>query len=231
MIKDSLCAVVLALSTAACISKPAYTAPPEIITRYIQIIQSCPPSETIAEQLSSEQKAEEKRADPITPEYRALLDTIAWAEGTDCHYNMMMGRMLFKDYSAHPIETKEMPEKGFEFGPRWRKRHSTAAGRYQFLYRTYNLLKGEGFFQTGFSPEEQDRAAIYLIQKNEITQEVLEEALRKKEFIDIWNALSGEWASLPLKKTKRSRYRFQYASREENLEKIYLHFYEIHSKP
>src|SRR3989338_10009751 len=111
---------------------------------------------------------------------------------------MMMGRMLFKDYSAHPIETKEMPEKGIEFGPRWRKRYSTAAGRYQFLYKTYNLLKGEGFFQTSFSPEEQDRAAIYLIQKNEITQEVLGEAVQEKnavqqqkDFIEIWHKLSG----------------------------------------
>ena len=230
MIKDSLCAVVLALSTAACVSKTAYTPPADTTVRYILVEKACPSPEKIVEN-RPEQKIEEKKPDPITPEYHALLDTIAWAEGTDCHYNMMMGRMLFKDYSAHPIETKEMPEKGFEFGPRWRKRYSTAAGRYQFLYKTYNLLKGEGFFQTVFSPEEQDRAAIYLIQKNEITQEVLEEAIRKKEFTDVWDALSGAWASLPHKKTKRSRYRFQYASREDNLEKIFFHFYETHTKP
>src|SRR3989344_7441108 len=181
MIKDSLCAVVLALSTAACVSKTAYTPPADTTVRYILVEKACPSPEKIVEN-RPEQKIEEKKPDSVTPEYRALLDTIAWAEGTDSHYNMMMGRMLFKDYSAHPIETREMPEKGMEFGPRWRKRYSTAAGRYQFLYRTYNLLKGEGFFHTSFSPEEQDRAAIYLIQKNEITQEVLEEEIRKKEF-------------------------------------------------
>lgn len=167
--------------------------------------------------------------DFISPEYRALLNTIAWAEGTDCHYNMMVGRMLFKDYSAHPVDTGEMPEKGFPFKQRGRKywfvNYSTAAGRYQFLYRTYNLLKEKGLFQNGFTPEEQDKAALYLITQSGVTQELLEEAIQKKDFINVWHELSGEWASLPDKKTKRSKHR-QFAYKEDNLEKIYFYFYE-----
>lgn len=240
MVRDSLCALVLALSAAACVPKIAYTPPSRVITRDI-ITQSCPPSETIVKQLPCEQKAEEKKPDFITTEYRALLDTIAWAEGTDCHYNMMVGRMLFKDYSSHPIETGEMPAKGVPFKTQgrnyWRIMYSTAAGRYQFLHRTYKALTKEGFFQNGFSPEEQDRAAIYLIQKNEITQEILYEAVQEKnvvqqqkDFIEIWHKLSGTWASLPYKKTRRSRYRFQFAHENEDLQKIFFIYYDQHKK-
>lgn len=178
---------------------------------------------------ATNEPVKEQKQDSISPEYRALLDTIAWAEGTTCNYNMMIGRMLFTDYSAHPIDTGEMPPKGFEFGPRWRKRYSTAAGRYQFLHRTYLKLKEEGFFSTGFNPEEQDKAALQLIQKSGVTQEMLEKAITEKVFEDIWDALSGEWASLPLKKTKRSRYRHQYAYKQENLQKIYFYYYLLKS--
>src|SRR3989344_5181513 len=94
------------------------------------------------------QKIETEKKDFMSPEYRALLNTIAWAEGTDCHYNMMAGRMLFTDYSAHPIETGEMPKTGTPFRVRWRTLYTTAAGRYQFLHRTYRTLKNEaGLFQ------------------------------------------------------------------------------------
>ena len=174
----------------------------------------------------------QQKSDFTTPEYRALLNTIAWAEGTDCHYNMMVGRMLFKDYSSHPVETGEMPKEGFPFKQRGRRywfiNHSTAAGRYQFLYRTYTLLKEKGLFQTGFNAEEQDKAALYLITLSGITQETLEQAIKSKDFIDIWHELSDEWASLPDKKTKRSKHR-QFAYKEDNLEKIFFYFYETSS--
>ncbi len=231
MARGSLCTIVFTLSAAACVSRTAaYTSPTEPIIQYIVMEKSCP-SATI----------EEKKTDPVTPEYHALLDTIAWAEGTDHHYNMMIGRMLFTDYSSHPIETGEMPEKGIPFktreGKYWRIMYSSAAGRYQFLYRTYKSLKDEGFFQTGFSPAEQDRAAIYLIQTDEVTQEVLDEAIQEKnavqkqqEFIEIWHNLSGTWASLPHKKTKRSRYQSQFANKNEDLQKVFFIYYGQHKK-
>lgn len=195
----------------------------------------CPQLEQIIEQTPCPEKAPEQKQDSISPEYRALLDTIAWAEGTDCHYNMMVGRLLFRNYSSHPVETGEMPEKGFPFKTRgrkyWRINYSTAAGRYQFLYRTYNLLKERGFFQAGFIPEEQDQAALHLITESGITQGLLEEAIRKKDFINIWHELSGEWASLPHKKTKRSRYRSQFAYEDDKLKKMFFYFYEIRTQP
>lgn len=240
MNRGSLCAIV-ALNAAACVSQKAYTPPSDVITRYITIPQSCPAPETIVERLPCEQKIEEQKPDSITPEYRALLDTIAWAEGTDCHYNMMVGRMLFTNYASHPIETGEMPEKGVPFKTRgrkyWRIIYSTAAGRYQFLYRTYKTLKADGFFQTGFSPEEQDKAGKYLIEKQGVTQETLEQAIQEKnsakqqkEFIEIWHTLSGTWASLPHKKTKRSRYWSQFANKQEDLQKIFFIYYDQYKK-
>ena len=77
-------------------------------------------------------------------EWKALLDTIAWAEGTDKYarnnggvagYNIYYGGSAFSDLSAHPIETKE---KSYMAGP---SGGTSAAGRYQFVYNTYKALK------------------------------------------------------------------------------------------
>ncbi len=254
MNKSSLCALVLAINTASCFSKTAYTPPSEVITRYITIPRSCPPPRTVIEHLPCEQKTEEKKVDSITLEYRALLNTLAWAEGTDCHYNMMVGRMLFTNYVSHPVETGEMPKKGIPFPGKRRVRrngrwitystinYSTAAGRFQFLYRTYLTLKNEeGLFQSGFNPEEQDKAGKYLADKQGVTQELLEEAIRTKNFTELWNQLSWTWASIPCDESKkprrerricyprRGRYN-QFTYPDKDLQKIYFIFYDAAKK-
>ena len=251
MDKSSLCAVVLAISAASCVSKTAYTPPPDVITRYIVMENSCPTPEKIVERLPCEEKAEEKKVDSISPEYRALLNTISWAEGTNNHYNMMVGRMLFTDYSSHPIETGEMPEKGIPFKEKRRVKrkggwvtyrvvnYSTAAGMCQILYPTYLALKKKGFFQTGFNQEEQDKACKYLAEG--VTQEMLEEASSTKDFTEVWNKLSWVWASLPCDESKkqrkerrkcypgRGRYN-QFAYPDQDLQKIYFIFYDTHKE-
>src|SRR3989344_7413002 len=170
----------------SCVSQP-YSVP----TGYVDYDysrreeQPAPSLEKVIATNTCEQKLESKKEHSLTPEYRALLDAIAWAEGTDCHYNMMAGRMLFTNFTAHPIETGEMPKTGTPFTVRWRKVYTTAAGRYQFLHRTYLTLKNEaGLFQTGFNPEEQDKAAKYLVEKQGITQETLDEAMKTKNFTE-----------------------------------------------
>lgn len=227
----------------SCVSQP-YSVP----TGYVDYDysrreeQPAPSLEKVIATNTCEQKLESKKEHSLTPEYRALLDAIAWAEGTDCHYNMMAGRMLFTNFTAHPIETGEMPKTGTPFTVRWRKVYTTAAGRYQFLHRTYLTLKNEaGLFQTGFNPEEQDKAAKYLVEKQGITQETLDEAMKTKNFTEIWNSLSWIWASLPCDESKklrrdrrtcykgRGRYG-QFAHPHEDVEKIFFMFYEKYKR-
>ena len=246
MNNSSLCALVI-IAVTSCGYRTSYTPPPEVITRHVFSEKPCPPAEKIVETLPCEQKTEEKVTDQLSTEYRALLDTIAWAEGTDCHYNMMVGRMLFTDYSSHPLETGEMPAKGIPFTMRgrkyWKVLYSTAAGRYQFLYRTYLVLKNEaGLFQTGFNPEEQDKAGQYLIKdKQGVTEELLRSAMETRNFIEIWNQLSWQWASLPCddsKKPRKERKRCypgrgrhkQFAYSDQDLQKIFFYFYDLRKK-
>jgi len=179
--------------------------------------------------------AEEEQV--IKNEHKALLDTIAWAEGTGCYYNMMFGRQLFYDLSAHPVETGEMPKKGFPFGPRWRRNTSTAAGRYQFLYKTYKALKEEGLFQENFGPDEQDKAAVHLITvTRDVSFDMLVEAVQNENLIPVWDKLAKEWASLPYSQRdcpRRRRcgngrsYYGQFAYKAEVLTNNFLYFYKL----
>lgn len=153
-------------------------------------------------------------------EMRALLDTIAWAEGAD--YNIMYGGEKFLDFSAHPAYTGEMPKSGIT---KWEKT-STAAGRYQFLKDTYDSLKKKGFFTSGFIPEEQDKAAIDLIiSKRQLSEEQLKKAVESNNLRLVWNKLTREWASIPTS-SGVSYYKGQSAKSEEQLNSLYYQCYQ-----
>lgn len=85
---------------------------------------------------------------------RAFLDMLAHAEGTagrgDDGYNVIVGGGLFTDYEDHPRKLIDLPKLGIQ---------STAAGRYQFLSRTWDDLVAQCGL-TNFGPLSQDRAAI-----------------------------------------------------------------------
>lgn len=117
----------------------------------------------------------------------ALLDTIAHAEGTtkygeDDGYNVLVGGGLFADYSKHPRQLVWLPRYNI---------HSTAAGRYQFLWRTWNVLQ-QRMSLPDFGPESQDKAAIALIRDarayNDASRGRIPEAIRK---------IAKIWASMP----------------------------------
>lgn len=116
----------------------------------------------------------------ISPNARALLDTIAEAEGTaggDGYRTMFTGR-LFDDLSRHPRQLNN--SNGLS---------SDAAGRYQFLSTTWDgVAKQLGL--TDFSPASQDRAALELVRRRGVNPDapLTREALNK---------LAPEWASLP----------------------------------
>ena len=83
---------------------------------------------------------------------RAFLDTVADKEAKD--YNVIVGGGTFDDYSKHPNKIGIFTA----YGP------STAAGKYQITKSTWDdVSKKLGL--TDFSPESQDKAALYLAQE------------------------------------------------------------------
>jgi muramidase (phage lysozyme) len=122
----------------------------------------------------------------ITPERRALLNTIRYAEGTwkegaDIGYRVMFGGSLMKTLERHPDRVNYTS--GYA---------SAAAGAYQFMPATWRIAV-RALDLVGFGPHAQDQAALYLIQKrgamNLADGGVLTPQLAAK--------LAPEWASFP----------------------------------
>jgi murein DD-endopeptidase MepM/ murein hydrolase activator NlpD len=126
------------------------------------------------------------KASAGSPEQRAMLDAIAFAEGTrdqpNGGYKTLFGFEQFDDYSRHP---DRVVRKG--------RYASAAAGRYQFMPGTFNrLAKKLGL--KDFSPKSQDLAALELAKELGITPEVL----RREGMSQKVSALLGrQWASFP----------------------------------
>ena len=121
-----------------------------------------------------------------SPEQRAMLDAISFAEGTrdqpNGGYKTLFGFGQFDDYSKHP--DKVVRSGGYA---------SAAAGRYQFMPDTFNrLAKKLGL--KDFSPQSQDKAALELAKELGITQNIL-----KNEGISprVSALLGRQWASFP----------------------------------
>ena len=94
----------------------------------------------------------------ITPERRAMLNTIRFAEGTwkggfDVGYRVMFGGGLMSSLNRHPNRVI--------YSSRYA---SAAAGAYQFMPFTWNLVR-RSLGVTGFGPEVQDQGALFLIQR------------------------------------------------------------------
>jgi lysozyme len=116
---------------------------------------------------------------------RALLDTIAFTEGTagTCHtdgYGTGFGLHCFSSCAKHPNKT--WSGGGYT---------STAAGRYQFLSKTWSAL---GY--ASFSPRNQDLGAARLVSNRGVTVPS-NRAMTATEFSNAMRKLSLEWASLP----------------------------------
>jgi muramidase (phage lysozyme) len=114
---------------------------------------------------------------------RALLDTIAYAEGTRGRgkdgYNVTFGYRYFDSCDEHP-NIKVCAG----------SLCSTAAGRYQFLNKTYAGLNMDSFW-----PEAQERGALELIERRGVTLPAA--PLTATQFANALDRLSYEWASLP----------------------------------
>lgn len=131
---------------------------------------------------------------PGGPELSAFLDMLAYSEmgralldASDDGYNVLVGstaakRKLFVSYDRHPAIFVELPNLGIK---------SSAAGRYQILFRTFDGLATK-LKVSDFKPETQDRCALELIRQRGALEYV------KDGRIEL--AIAGcakTWASLP----------------------------------
>ncbi len=122
----------------------------------------------------------------ITPERRALLNTIRFAEGTwknghDLGYRVMFGGGLMASLDRHPNRVI--------YSSRYA---SAAAGAYQFMPFTWDMVT-RSLGLRGFGPEVQDQGALFLVQRRKalgLTDSGLMTPLLAAK-------LAPEWASFP----------------------------------
>ncbi len=131
---------------------------------------------------------------------RAMLDTIAFAEGTNGNYGRVVyGTVLGASdrnapYNHALVGKRNVVVNNFERHPnlavRWANGQppSSAAGRYQFLYSTW-----KGLNMPDFSPRSQDLGAIKLMQRRGMIEPLL-----RGDFTAAIHKGAPEWASLPV---------------------------------
>jgi len=144
----------------------------------------------------------------ITPERRALLNTIryaegTWKEGTDLGYRVMFGGGLMSSLERHPDRVNYTS--GYA---------SAAAGAYQFMPSTWGLVT-RAMNLPGFGPQVQDQAALYLIAR----RGALPLADRGELNAELAALLAPEWASFPT--LRGSSYYGQPVKRLEELQRFY----------
>mgnify|MGYP006277431311 CR=1 FL=1 len=122
----------------------------------------------------------------ITPERRALLNTIrfsegTWARGEDVGYRIMFGGGLMASLDRHP--DRVMYAGGYA---------SAAAGAYQFMPFTW-ALASRSLQLNGFGPHVQDQAALFLIERRGALT-LADQGLFTPQLA---SRLAPEWASFP----------------------------------
>lgn len=118
-----------------------------------------------------------------SPAVRKYLDMLAQAEGAD--YGTKFGGEVTNDLSDHPRTRKGFTQTD------GKKNTSSAAGRYQFLEKTWDDVAG-AIGARDFSPESQDAAAVELLRRSGSLAKV--QAGNYDEAIKLDNKT---WASLP----------------------------------
>ena len=111
-----------------------------------------------------------------SPQIKAFLDTIAWAEGAE--YNTLVGGGTFNNFSKHPdIYNPQL--------------NSDAAGKYQFLKSTWDQYSKQ-LGLSDISPASQDKAAIAILEENNVPS-LLESGKVDEAFCSVGKV----WASFP----------------------------------
>ena len=143
----------------------------------------------------------------ITPRRQALLNTIRYAEGTWKQgsregYHTLYGGGRFASLARHPeiVVVKRYT--------------SAAAGAYQFLPGTWKEASRK-LQLASFRPENQDQAALYLVDRRGVLDTIDREGLTPSAMA----VLAKEWASFPTL-SGRSAYG-QPVKQAEDLERFY----------
>lgn len=121
-----------------------------------------------------------------SPEVRALLDTIAFAEGThdDLGYRTLFTFETFRSFRDHPRRVRCASYHGYRLC-------SDAAGRYQIISSTFDSV-AKHLQLNDFSPKSQDLAAVELIRWRGGLSKI-----EQGDFDGAIAAIGREWASLP----------------------------------
>ena len=114
----------------------------------------------------------------------AFLDTLAYAEGTKENYNYIFTFAPFSSYADHPRIKKCAG-----------KLCSTAAGRYQFLTKTWDPLAA-ALDLGDFTPPNQEKATLEIIRRAGAYNRVLRSNVYEN-FTSALRKLNKTWASLP----------------------------------
>lgn len=144
----------------------------------------------------------------LTPERRAMLNTIrfsegTWANGREIGYRIMFGGRVFDSFERHPDRVNY--SSGYA---------SAAAGAYQFMPPTWNMV-ARAMGLNGFHPEAQDQAALFLVQR----RGALALVDRGEMTPELAAKLAPEWASFPT--LAGSSYYGQPVKRFEDLKRFY----------
>jgi len=122
----------------------------------------------------------------ITPERRALLNTIryaegTWAQGSDLGYRILFGGSVIDSLDRHPNRVM-----------RTARYASAAAGAYQFMPFTW-AMAARALGLAVFHPEAQDQAALFLVQRRGALP-LADQGQLTPQLVAL---LAPEWASFP----------------------------------
>jgi muramidase (phage lysozyme) len=187
----SVLAAPIALPVAARAQSYEIVAPPAPLVASVRAesapeVQPAMPAQRTSLALLNPQSAPAAARYAITPERRALLNTIRFAEGTwargeDIGYRIMFGGGLMASLERHPDRVNYSG--GYA---------SAAAGAYQFMPFTW-ALAARALGLAVFHPEAQDQAALFLVQRRgALTLADLGELTPQ-----LVSLLAPEWASFP----------------------------------
>jgi murein DD-endopeptidase MepM/ murein hydrolase activator NlpD/muramidase (phage lysozyme) len=155
------------------------------------------------------------------PEVKALLDAIAFAEGTTKSYGVISGGDVNKDLEAGKLTVQQVIDLGNTFGkPGSKHKWSGATGRYQFMPGTLNGMVQRGYLKATdlFTPQMQDKAGWQLAVNRGVTLDML-----KKEGMsqNVADKLAPEWASFPYSPKGGKSYYGQGYKTLAKLKKVY----------
>ena len=159
-------------------------------------VQTLVPFPSIGNEMVQDFSTDPPTGPPMSIKLQAILDTIAWAEGTIKYgqfdgYNVLFGGKTFNDNFDHPWNIYPQPEK-FYFNDNGVQNWSTAAGRYQFLQKTWNQISSDNLLRS-FNESNQDIGAILLA----ISKQNFLESLETEDYEKSFDSIKEIWASLP----------------------------------